>query len=97
MHLVEVFEVEDVREDATGLRIVLQIIKDAVDLVEFAFGIDGFLAELISIGFADRTGLVGPGIPDVGVEVMDVVALLLPNPKDFVDRGAEADFPKGYV
>ena len=42
---------------------------------------------MVAIGFADGAILIRPRIPDVGVEVVDVVALLLPDPKDLIDRG----------
>ena len=44
-------------------------------------------AHLIAVRLADRTGLICPGVPNVGRKVLHVVRLLLPNPKHFVERG----------
>ena len=78
---MKVVEVIEIRHDPTARRIVLQIIEDTIHLVEFAFGIDVLDAKLVAIGFADAAVLVCPSIPDVGMEVMDVIGLLLVNPK----------------
>ena len=67
VHLMQIFKVIDIRHDATGIRVMLQIVKDAVDLVEFPFGVDGLFAKLIAIGFANGAGLIGPRVPDVGL------------------------------
>jgi len=73
---------------------VFQIVKDPVNLVELAFGINVLYAELIAVRFADRTSLVSPTVPDMGVEIVNVVALFLPYPQDFVDSRFECGATK---
>ena len=65
---------------------VLQIIEQAVDLVEFALFVLMFDAKLIAVRFADATIWVGPLVPNVRIKIIDVVGFFLPNPKNFVDR-----------
>ena len=83
VHLVEVLEVVDVGENAAGGGIVLQVVQHPVHLVHVALGIVVLHAQLIAVGLADGAGLVGPGVPDFGVQVVDVVGLLLPDPQHF--------------
>ena len=64
---MEVFKVVDVGHDAAGVGVVFQIEKNAVHLVEFAFGINRFFRELVAIGFANRAILIGPRIPNMGL------------------------------
>ena len=71
--LLWILERVDVCQDAAGGGVVLQVIEHAVHLVEFALGIFVLDAELIAVGLADRAGLVGPLIPDVAAQVVDVV------------------------
>ena len=90
---MQIIEIVDVRENPPGMGIVLQIEKDAIDLIEFAFWVNGLFRELISVGFANLTGFVGPGVPNVGTKIMDVVRFFLPNPKQFVQTIFEIGFP----
>ena len=46
-----------------------------------------FTAQLVAVGLADGAGLVGPLVPDVGVQILNVVGLLLPDPQQLVHRG----------
>ena len=68
---------------------MLEVIQHAVHLIELALGIDVLLGQLIAVGLADGTRLVGPAVPDVAVEVVDVVGLFLPDPQQLVDAGFE--------
>ena len=89
MHLVQILKVVDVGEDAPGLRIVFEVEKHSVHLVEFALGIYALFAELIAVRFADRACFVRPTVPYMRIQIMHVVAFFLPNPKDFVYCGFE--------
>ena len=64
-------------------------------MVEFALGIYALFAELIAVRLADRAGFVRPTVPYMRVEVVHVVALFLPNPKNLVDCGFESGAAKG--
>ena len=46
-----------------------------------------FYAQLIAVGLADAAVLICPGIPDVAVQVVDIVRLLLPDPEDLISGG----------
>ena len=80
VHLVQVLKVIQIGEDAAGSGVVLQIVEHPVDLIELPFLVDRLLGELIAVRFADRARFIRPAVPDMRVEVADVVALLLPDP-----------------
>ena len=52
--------------------------------------------QLIAVGLADGAVLIRPAVPDVRVEVVHVVGLLLPYPEQFVDCRFEVGFAQGY-
>ena len=93
-HLVQILERINIRQDAAGGRVVLQVVEHAVHLVEFTLGILVLDAELVAVGLADRAGLVGPLIPDVAAQVVDVVRLLLPDPQQLVHGGLPVGAPQ---
>ena len=84
MHLGQVAKHVRVGHDAATVRRMLKVVQHAIHLVKVALGIMALLANLIPIGLADGTGLVGPLIPNMAVEVMDVIGLLLIDPQDLV-------------
>lgn len=92
---MQVFEIIDVGHDSSGMRIVLQIEEDSVYLIEFTFRIDGFLSKLVAVGLTDASVFIGPGIPYVGMKVMDVVALFLPDPKYLIKTALEGSLSYG--
>ena len=53
MHLMEILEVIEVRHDAAGMWVMLEVIEDSIDLIEFTFWVNRFLGKLIAIGFSD--------------------------------------------
>ena len=63
---------------------MLQVVEHAVHLIEHSFFILVLHAELVAVGLADAAALVRPRVPDVGGEVVDVVALFLPDPQKLV-------------
>ena len=87
IHLMEILVVVKTGEDAAGGGVVLQVIQHPVHLVHLPFGILVLDGELIAIGLADGAVRIRPLIPDVAVQVVDVVGLLLPDPQQFVHRG----------
>ena len=80
MHLFKVGNVVHVRDDAAARGIVFQIIQHFVHLVEPAFGEIVLYAELVAVRLADGAAPVRPAVPDMRRKVVDVVALLLPDP-----------------
>ena len=66
-----------------------------VHLIHISLGIVVLHTQLITVGFADAAVLVCPGVPDVAAEIMDVVALFLPDPEQFIYRAFEILAPQG--
>ena len=77
----------DVGHNAAGTGVVFKVVNHPIHLVEIPFGIFVLYAELIAVGLSYRPAFIGPGIPNMTVEVVNVVGLFLPYPKDFVDGG----------
>lgn len=75
VHRVQVLEIVDIGENTSRLRIVFEVVKHSVHLVKFALGIHAFDAELIAVRLAYGPRFVRPTVPNMGVEVMHVVAL----------------------
>ena len=65
--------------------VIMRILYAASEALPFA----------ASGGLADGAGLVRPLVPDLGVEVMDVVGLLLPDPQQLVHRRFPVGPPQG--
>ena len=74
---------------------MLEVIEHAVHLVEVALGVVALLADLVAVGLADGARLVCPLVPDVGVEVVDVVGFALVDPKDLVHGALEGGAAEG--
>lgn len=51
--------------------------------------------QLITVSFADGAVFICPLIPDVAVEIVDIVGFLLPDPQQFVNTGFEICAPDG--
>ena len=85
----------EVGHDPPGVWVVLQIVEHPVHLVEHPFGILVLDSQLIAVGLADGAVLIGPGVPDMAGEVVDVVGLLLPDPQKLVHRALEGHLADG--
>ena len=94
-HVVEVVVVVEAGEDAPGGGVVLQIVEHPVHLVHLPLGVLVLDPQLVAVGLADGAVPVGPGVPDVGVEVADVVGLPLPDPQQLVHRVPKGHFSEG--
>ena len=94
VHLGKVGEGIHVRHDAPRVRRVREVVEHAVHLVEVALGIVRLLRDLIAIRLADGTGLVGPLIPDMRVEIVDVVRFTLIDPENLIHRALERRAPQ---
>ena len=82
-------------EDAAGGGVVLQIPQHLVHLVHVPLGIVVLHPQLIAVRLADGARLIRPGIPDVAVQVMDIVGLLLPDPQQLIHRRFQILLPHG--
>ena len=94
-HLVEVVVVVEVGHNTPGGRVVFEIVQHPIHLVEHPLDILVLDPQLIAVGLADGAALVGPGVPDMAVQVVDVVGFLLPDPQQLVHRALEGHFPDG--
>lgn len=63
----------NVRHDTAAVWIVLQIIDHTIDLIHHTLFIFVLHTELVTIRLADRTIFVCPRVPDMAVQVMDVI------------------------
>ena len=96
IHFVQVMMNVNVGYYATAVRVVLKVVQHAVDLVEQTFLVDVFYAQLIAVGFADTARFVRPTVPNVTVQVVNVVGFFLPNPQQLVHGGLECRATKRY-
>ena len=78
---MQIGEIVEACQNAAAGRVVLQVVQHAVDLIELSLRETVFDAELIAVGLADGAALIGPAVPDMAAEVVDVVRLLLPDPQ----------------
>ena len=83
---------EDIAHYSTACRVVFEVVQNAVYLVHIALGIVVFYTKLIAVCLAYASAFVSPCVPNVTVEVVDVVGLFLPNPQNFVDCRLECGF-----
>ena len=67
---------------------MLKVINHPVHLVKFALGVLVPDGQLITVSFADGAVFICPLIPDVAVEIVDIVGFLLPDPQQFVNMCA---------
>ena len=63
----------NIRHDPSAVRIVLQIIDHTVYLIEHSFFILMLYAHLISVSFSDRSVFICPAVPDMAVQVLDII------------------------
>ena len=84
VHLGQIAKHVRIGHNAATIRRVLKVVQHTVHLVEVALGVMALLTNLIAVGFTDGTGLIGPLIPDMAVEIMHVIGLLLIDPQNLV-------------
>ena len=84
-----------VRHYAPAERIVLQVVDHTVCLVHHTFFILMLYAHLIAVSLAYRSGFISPGIPDMAVEIMNIIRLLLPYPEHFLRSRLKCSLPYG--
>ena len=94
VHLREVGKGVQVGHDSTAEWILFEILEHAIHLVIIAVSIVRNLSNLITVSFANGARLISPRIPDVRVEVVHVIGLLLINPQNFVHGALERSAAK---
>ena len=88
-HLVQVVVVVEIGQDTPGGRVMLQVVEHPVHLVELPLGVAVLHPQLVAVGLSDTAAPVGPGVPDVAVQIMDIVGFFLPDPQKLVHRAFE--------
>ena len=96
MHVHKVGMVVYVAHYAAGGGVVLQVVQYPVHLIHLSFFIAVLYAQLIAVCLAYTAALIRPGVPDMAVQVIYVVGLFLPYPKEFVHSVFKSGFPKGH-
>ena len=77
----------DIRHDPATEGIVFQIVQDTIHLIHHALFILMFHAKLVTVSLSDGSILIRPLIPNMAVQIVNVVGLALPDPKDLIRRG----------
>ena len=94
-HFMQILMDINIGHDTPAEGIVLQVIDDPVHLIHHPFLILMLYAQLVTVGFADGAVLVGPLIPDMAVQIMDVIGLLLPDPENFIGTALQGGPAQG--
>ena len=68
---------------------MLQVIQYPIHLIHLPLGVLVLHRQLVAVGLADGAVFIGPAVPDVAPQVVDIVGLLLPDPQQLVDAGLE--------
>ena len=72
-----------------------EVVQNPVHLIHLPLRVAVLHPQLVAVGFADGTVLIRPLIPDVGVQIPNVVGFLLPNPQKFLHGGFPIGAPQG--
>ena len=92
---MQILKVIDIGHNAAAGGVVLQVVQYPIHLIELPLRILVLHRQLVAVGLADGAGTVGPAVPDVAPEIVDVVGLLLPDPQQLVDAGLEIGAAQG--
>ena len=84
IHLVQILMYIQIRHDPAAVWMILKVIDHPVDLVKHPLLICMLHSHLVTVCFPDRTLFVRPAVPDMALQVMDVVGLPLPDPQHLV-------------
>ena len=84
VHLAQISVDIYISQNAAAERVVLEVIENSVNLIKLALGVVVLDSELIAVCLSYAAAFVRPRVPDVAVEVVDVVRFLLPYPKQLV-------------
>ena len=83
-------------ENPAAVWIVLQVVKHPVHLVHHPFLIRMFHTQLIAVCLSNGTRLICPAVPDMAVQFMDIIGLLLPDPQKLIKSTANPCSAKGH-
>ena len=92
---MQVLKIVNIREDAAAGRVVLQVVEHPIHLIHVPLGVVVLYGELVAVGLADGAVFVGPAVPNVATEVVNIIGLLLPDPQKLVDTGFEIGAAEG--
>lgn len=91
VHRVQVFMTVHVGQDGPAHGTVRQVMENSLHLVAPGVAVAGLLADLVTVGLTDAAALIRPGVPDVGIQVVDVIGALLVDPEDLIQSGLPVD------
>ena len=74
----------NIRHDPAAVRIILQIIEYTVYLIHHSFFVDMLYAHLIAVCLPDRSIFICPAVPDVTVQIVDIIGFFLPDPQKLI-------------
>ncbi len=84
IHLMQILMHIDIRHDAAAEGIVFQVIDHPIDLIHHPLFILMFHPHLIPVGLTDGAVFIRPFVPDMAVQIMHIVRLLLPDPQHLI-------------
>ena len=74
----------DICHDPPAVRIVFQVVDHTIHLIHHALPVLMFYLHLIPICFSDRAVFIRPTVPDMTVQIVDIIGFFLPDPKQLV-------------
>ena len=95
IHLMEILMHVDIRHNPPAVRIMLQIVDHPVYLIKHPLFILVLYSHLIAIGFSDQAVFIRPAVPNVAVQFVNIIGLLLPDPQQFIRTAFNSGPAKG--
>ena len=83
---MQILKIINICHYPSAVGVVFKVEQHPVHLVEFPFGVAMLYAQLIAVCLADRAVFVRPAVPDVSVQVADIIGFFLPYPQKLLDR-----------
>ena len=94
IHLVQILMHVDVRHDSSAVWIVFQIIQYTVDLIHHALFILVLYSQLIPVGLSYGSVFICPAIPNMAVQIVNIIRFFLPDPQDLIKSTFQCCSPK---
>ena len=97
VHVLDVRHIPGIHDDASGVRVILDLLDGFADLVDVTTLVVGPRAPLVAIDMAEVAVLVRPFVPDADTVLLQIlhVGVALEEPQQFVDDGLEVQFLGG--